>query len=167
MPALELHYGQTGDHLEVADVECHDSEAKVQSSSADDQIREVDADSLVQPLAVDTSCQPCHLQRERVHGHGQKEFFDERFAALAIGFCFGPVNTVRQFDGSNGGERSGCLSTPGFDTLQYLPQAIPASLACDQDTGVEDYSHAGGFHGLRFLMISSRSAAKSGSMRGS
>jgi len=43
--------------------------------------------------------------------------------------------------------------------------ASPA-FGSDNYAGVEDYSHAGGFHGLRFLMISSTSAAKSESRTG-
>ena len=51
-----------------------------------------------------------------------------------------------------------------FHALQETSHAAPAPLACNQDTGIEDYSHVGGFHGPRLLMISSRSAAKSGSI---
>src|SRR5215469_11555923 len=102
-----------------------------------------------------------------MHRHGLEEFFDEAFPALAVGVCFRSIDAVRQFPGRYSRERSGGLSTHGLDTLQDLAHTVPAPLTCDQDAGVEDYSHAGGFHGLRLRMISSKSAAKSGSIRGS
>jgi len=155
------------DHLEVAHVKRDHIEAEMEGCGSDDEVWKVDADPLAHLLAVDTPGQPRHFQRERMHSHRLEEFFDEGFPTLAVGVCPGSIDTVRQFYGSHSRERSGGLSTHGLDPLQDFPHTVPAPFACDQDAGVEDYSHAGGFHGLRLLMISSRSAAKSGSIRGS
>src|SRR5438876_2168337 len=43
---------------------------------------------------------------------------------------------------------------------------MASAFGSDNDAWVEDYSHAGGFQGLRWLRISSTSSAKSGSRTG-
>src|SRR5436853_1534827 len=43
---------------------------------------------------------------------------------------------------------------------------MASAFGSDNDAWVEDYSHAGGFQGLRWLRISSTSSAKSGSRIG-
>jgi len=52
--------------------------------------------------------------------------------------------------------------------MAKLPRMAEKSSAfgSDNNARVEDYSHAGGFHGLRWLRISSTSSAKSGSRTG-
>ena len=55
----------------------------------------------------------------------------------------------------------------GLYALENLPHAFPVPFACDQNTGIEDQSHSAKSRGLRFRMISSRSAANSGSILGS
>ena len=165
--ALEGKNLEAGNHLEVANVERDHRESEMEGGGSDQQIRKGDAEPVRHLFAVDAPGQPSHFQRERMHGYGLEEFFDEGFPALAVGVGPGSIDTVRQFHSSHRRDRSGGLSTRGLDTLQNPLHTVSAPLACDQDAGVEDYSHAGGFHGLRLRMISSRSAAKSGSIRGS
>jgi hypothetical protein len=50
---------------------------------------------------------------------------------------------------------------------QYLPNGLPGSFGRNENAGIENYSHAGGFHGRRLLTISATSAAKWGSRVGS
>src|SRR5215472_9097963 len=50
--------------------------------------------------------------------------------------------------------------------FQDLPDGVPSAFGSDDDAGVEDYSHAGGFHGLRLLRMVSTSSAKSASSTG-
>jgi hypothetical protein len=53
------------------------------------------------------------------------------------------------------------------DALEDLQDRLASPLGGDDDAGVEDYScHAGGFHGFRFLTMSSTSSAKSASKTG-
>src|SRR5439155_4215468 len=48
--------------------------------------------------------------------------------------------------------------------FEDLRNCASPAFGSDNYAGVEDHSHAGGSHGLRFLMISSTSAAKSESI---
>ncbi len=48
--------------------------------------------------------------------------------------------------------------------FEDLPNCASPAFGSDNYAGVEDHSHAGGSRGLRFLMISSTSAAKSESI---
>src|SRR5580658_5768069 len=50
--------------------------------------------------------------------------------------------------------------------LEDLPHTFATTLPCKEHAGVEDYSHIETLRGLRLLMISSRSAANSGSRVG-
>jgi len=163
----ERDHSEAGDGAKVFHVDRDDIEAQMQGCSADEQVREVDADALAHLLAVDASCQPRNLQRERMHRQGPIDFLDESLSAEAVGISLSPVDAMCQFDSGHSRERGSGLSARGLDALQNLRHAVLTPLACDQDAGVEDYSHAGGFHGLRLSMISLRSAANSGSMRGS
>ncbi len=54
-----------------------------------------------------------------------------------------------------------------LDSLKDCPHTVATSFRCDEDTGVENQSHAERSRGLRLWMISLRSVVKSGSIVGS
>src|SRR6266852_4296771 len=58
------------------------------------------------------------------------------------------------------------LSLAGLHLFEDLPHAVPSAFGSDDHAGIKNYSHVGGFHTSRFLMISSISAAKSASITG-
>lgn len=47
----------------------------------------------------------------------------------------------------------------GVHLLQDLRNGMASAFGGDDDAGIEDQSHAGGFQGLRLRMITSMSAA--------
>jgi hypothetical protein len=102
-----------------------------------------------------------------MHHHVTTEFFAKGSTPFTIRVGFGPVDTVGEFD--DGHNREGGVNFPesGLNSLQNLTHAFPASLSGDEHAGVEDYSHVETLRGLRLSMISSMSAAKSGSSLGS
>src|SRR5205807_6089951 len=72
---------------------------------------------------------------------------------------FAAVDEFRQTDC---GERCILVTSRVYDSLDELLDRIPTALGSDDHAGVEDQSHAGGFSGSRWLlMTSSRSRAKS------
>src|SRR5262249_17291777 len=58
------------------------------------------------------------------------------------------------------------LALAGLHLFEDFPHAVPSAFGSDDHAGIKDYSHVGGFHISRFLMISSMSAAKSASIVG-
>jgi hypothetical protein len=46
--------------------------------------------------------------------------------------------------------------------LKICRTVCPSALGRNDDAGVEDYSHVGGFHSLRFWRISSKSESRTG-----
>src|SRR5579859_474163 len=102
-----------------------------------------------------------------MHHHVTAEFSAKGSPSFAIRVGFGPVDTVGQFDNGHNGEGGVNFPEGGLNSLENLPHAFPASFPSDEYAGVENYSHVETLRGLRLLMISSRSAAKSGSILGS
>jgi hypothetical protein len=123
--------------------------------------------SLSTLLAMNASGETGNLKGQRIHSDGQKNLFDKRLSTLSIRIGLGAVNPMDQF--GCGSSRQSCRlrSTNRLYSLKNLRDTFSPAFAGNQDTGVKNYSHAGGVHGLRLAMISSRSAAKSGSIRGS
>jgi hypothetical protein len=64
-------------------------------------------------------------------------------------------------------QRSRTETVEGLEHAHELAATLTATFWCNEDAGVEDYSHAERSRGLRLLMISLKSAKKSGSIVGS
>src|SRR5258706_1085751 len=102
-----------------------------------------------------------------MHHHVAAKFFAEGPPAQTVGFTGGAVDAVGQFNDSDDGERRINFSVCGLHSLKNLPHTFSRPLPRDQDAGVENYSHLAELRGLRWPIISARSAAKSGSRVGS
>jgi hypothetical protein len=94
------------------------------------------------------------------------QFVDECLPAFPPFFVFGALNSMCQFDDAHYGQAQIDFTVYGVDLFEDLTDSLSQSLSRDDDGRIEDQSHEGGFHGLRLRMISSTSAAKSGSREG-
>src|SRR5271166_5366113 len=99
-------------------------------------------------------------------GYIPAQSLDKLQPSLLLRLCLGAMGPVHEFGHRHDRQADLAFSLAGLYLLEDLPDAVTSALGSDEDAGIEDYSHAGGFHGLRFLTISSTSAAKSGSRTG-
>src|SRR5208282_4872834 len=93
------------------------------------------------------------FQGQRVDRDRPAKFVHKTAPAIAVGFGLGAIDAVRQLHDSDSGESALGLSLRGSSAFQNVPDALPQALACDEQTGIEDQSHAGGLSGLRWLSI--------------
>jgi len=133
----ERHHFETGDRLEVLNVERSDIEADIEGRCPD--IRSSSAMEI--PLAA---CSPsmrpasCDWERDRMHDQVAGEFVGEGFAAYLVGSGPGPVDTVRQLDDADGRQGTFYVAASGADAQDDWLDGLSASLARDEDAGVEN-----------------------------
>ena len=164
---LELHDREAVDHLEVSNVECDHVVAYVQCRRTDQQVFEGDVDTTSCLFALEAASKLRDFYGHWMHHHVTAEFFAKGPPPLAVSIAFGPVDAVGQFDDGHNRERGVNFPVRSLHSLEDLPHTFPATFPSDEYAGVEDYSDVETLRGLRLLMISSRSAAKSGSIVGS
>jgi len=99
-------------------------------------------------------------------GYIPAQSLDKLQPALLLRLCLGAIGPVYEFGNRHDRQADISFSLAGLYLFEDSPDAATSALGSDDDAGIEDYSHAGGFHTLRFLTISSTSAAKSGSRTG-
>jgi hypothetical protein len=92
--------------------------------------------------------------------------FDEGQPLLAPGIGLGAIGSMHQLGDGNDGEPNIDLPVSGAYLFKDVSDVVAAAFGGNHDAGVENQSHAGGFQGWRLRMISSTSAAKSGSRTG-
>src|SRR5438132_2499360 len=117
-------------------------------------------------LALDAASKLRDFHGHWMHHHVTAEFLAKSPPPLAVRIALGAVDAVSQFDDGHDRECGVSFPVRSLHPLEDLPHTVPATLPCDEHAGVEDYSHVETLRGLRLLMISSRSAAKSGSSVG-
>ena len=107
------------------------------------------------------------LHRLAETGEGDvKLYFAATTAATKLA-TLGVPSPVRHFHQGHHGKRSVLFSKSRLHPLKDGLHAFPAALPRNEHAGIEDYSHEEISRGLRLLMMSSRSEAKSGSSVGS
>ena len=99
-------------------------------------------------------------------GNVAAQAVDEGEPPLLLGVRLRPVCAVHQLGDGHDGQTDLDLAVRGLYLFEDLADGVAPAFGGDDDAGVEDQSHAGGFHGLRLATISSMSAAKSGSRTG-
>src|SRR5216684_3596807 len=101
-----------------------------------------------------------------MHRHVARQSLDEFQSWLLLRLGFRAIGTMHQLGDSHDRHADFDLALSGLHLFQDFPNGMASAFGSDNNAGVEDYSHAGGFHGLRWLRISSTSSAKSGSRIG-
>jgi hypothetical protein len=151
----------------VARVQRCNSIAQVQRRRSNQQVFKSYAYTASRLLALNLAGELSDLERDRVHRHVAAQFLSECSTTRTVGIALSAVNTMSKFDDGNGRESGFRLTVSVPHSVEDLPHTLTAALGCYQDAGVKNYSHAERSRGLRLLMISLRSAAKSGSIVGS
>jgi hypothetical protein len=95
-----------------------------------------------------------------MHWNIAAQMVDEPEATAIIGIALRTVGGVHQLCDGHDGETDIDLSLRSLDLFEDLPDSVTTLLGGSHDTGIENQSRAGGFHGLRLLIISSTSAAQ-------
>src|SRR5207244_3213886 len=158
----ELHDRKTRDTTKVAEIDGQHRVAKRQSCGTDEQVSERNNHTLALLLSVEFPGQHRRLFRVRVHGQVRQQFSQERFTAQTNGWSFCTIEAVDEFRQTDRGERCILVASHVYHSLDEVLDRISTPLGSDDHAGVEDQSHAGGFRGSRWLlMTSSRSRAKS------
>lgn len=164
---LERHDRQAGDHLEVAEICGCYLVTEPQRCSSNQQILEGDVGAASGLLALDAPRQFRDISRYRMHDHVAAEFLRKCLPSSTVCVTLGAIDAVRQFHQGHDRKRSVLFSVPGLHPLDDGLNTLTSAFPCNKHAGIEDYSHEGISRGLRLLMISSKSAAKSGSSVGS
>jgi len=166
-PFSERDNLQAGDKAEVFRIQSGDIEAQVQSSRSDDQILDGDRNPDCGLLALDAAGKLGNGERDGMHYEIAEDLIAKKATAFAVGNGSGPVDAMRQFHCADSGQGHIELSMDCSCLTKDVSDRFAASFAGDEDTRVEDQSHAEVSRGLRLRMISSMSAANSASITGS
>src|SRR5208282_169298 len=139
----------------------------MQRRRANQQVFESDADTARCLLALDASGKLRDLYRHGMHHHVAPKLVGKGAPSIAVRIAPGSVDAMGQFHDGHNRERGVNFPLCRLHPFQNVPHTFPAALPGNEHAGVENYSHVEMLRGLRLLMISSRSAAKSGSSVGS
>src|ERR1700679_1253096 len=101
-----------------------------------------------------------------MHRHITRQPLDKFQPSLLLGPGLGATGSRSQLGDGHHGSADFDFAARGIHLFQDFSDGTASALGGDNDAGAEDYSHAGGFHGLRWLTSSSTSSAKSGSRTG-
>src|SRR3989442_13131647 len=86
-------------------------------------------------------------------GHGGQQLLDELLTLRPSLRRAGARRSVDEFDQSHYGEPDRGLTDLPRDEGQHLVGVLPLAFRCDQNAGIKDQSHAGGFSASRWLAI--------------
>jgi len=145
-------------------VQCDDIEGEMSGCGSDDEVFDSDGDSLCGLLAFDAAGKLRDGKRNGMDDYPLKNVTREGATAFALGIGSCAVDAVGQFDGADRGQREIELTMGCSCLTEDVSDVFASPFTGDEDGGVEDQSHAEVSRGLRFAMISSMSAAKSGSI---
>src|SRR5258708_20144811 len=138
----------------------------MQGCRADQQILERELDVYPFLLPLDAPSQPRDGERHGMHWYVARQAVDELQPSLLLRLCFRAIGSMHQLGDGHDRHADFDLALSGLHLFQDFPNGMASAFGSNNNAGVEDYSHAGGFHGLRWLTISSTSSAKSGSRTG-
>jgi len=132
-----------------------------QGTGPDQQIVERDTHAFGRGFPADFADEFGGIVRDRVDRHGGFQLIKECPAAVPPFHGIRPVDPMHQFGDGDGTERDFPLADLLDDMFEELGDVELLPFRLDDDTGIEDYSQDGGFHGwLRLAMPSSTSCMK-------
>jgi hypothetical protein len=121
----------------------------MQCRGADEQVLKRKLDTLRFLLAFDAPSQPRDFECHWVNRYVARQSLDKFQAALLLNFGPGPISTVDQLGDTDDGHADFDFSLAGANLSQDFQHGVPSAFGGDDNAGVENYSHDGGFHGLR------------------
>lgn len=151
----------------MADIQRDNTKAKMQSRSADQQVLERNAYTTGGLLSFNPTGKLCDVHCNWMNHHIAAKLRCKRTPTLTVHIISGAVDSVGEFYNRYHRKSGLDFSVCSLNTSEDLTQALSSPLARNKDAGVENQSHGEMLRGLRLLMISSRSAAKSASSVGS
>jgi len=138
-------------------------ETEVKSCGSDDWVRDCNGDADGGLFAFDASGKLGDGERNGMDDETRKCILSESAATFPVNNLSGPANAVGELDGADCRNVSFGLSMSRLCLAEDVLNGLSSPLIGDKNACVENQSDAEVSRGLRFRMISSMSAAKSGS----
>lgn len=117
---------------------------------ADEQVFEGNPDSFCSLLPFDASGEPRDFQCHGIYRHISRQSVDKLQSSVLLLLVLGAIGSMNQLGDAH--DRDADLDLAALrrtNLFQDLPDGVASALGRDDDARVVDYSHAGGFQGLR------------------
>ena len=121
----------------------------MQGRRTNQQILEGELDAFRFLLAFDASRQPGNVECHWMHWQVIREAFDEFQTALLLSLGPCAIRAMHELRDAHHGYADLYLAPGRLHLFQNLPNSMVSPLGGNDDAGIENYSHFGGFHGLR------------------